>query len=48
MVSSIHDIDHRAPAKWINRAIRHLGQHADDDTLRAISILLAALRETSR
>ena len=45
---TIHDIDHRAPEKWLNRAIRHLGQHADHDTLQAISILLAALRESTR
>lgn len=47
-MNTIHEIERRAPGAWINRAIRHLGQHADDDTLRAIVILLAALRETSR
>ena len=46
--STIHDIEHRAAGAWINRAIRHLGQHNDHDTLQAISILLAALRETTR
>ena len=46
--STIHDIEHRAPGAWLHRAIRHLCREGDTDTLTAISILLAALRESTR
>jgi hypothetical protein len=46
-MNTIYQIERRAPGAWINRAIRHLGREADNDTLQAISILLAALREAT-
>lgn len=48
MPSSIHEIEHRKPSAWINRAIEHLSREATNDALRAISILLAAKELVTR